>query len=127
MSRTIRRKGWHVTTSSKWHDQKDNEFAYIKRYTEYVKTKKDKENQAKYVEKYIAQNKERPLELASMMKERHRDSFWKTLRWKRYAEPIPRVFHKMEIKASLRNDMDYNWNEKGKRQQQKGIMTMLWD
>lgn len=75
MSRTIRRKGWHVTTSSKWHDQKNNEFAYIKRYTEYVKTKKDKEHQQKYVDKQIAQNMERPLELASMMKKRHRDSF----------------------------------------------------
>ncbi|ULA52617.1 hypothetical protein [Enterobacter phage vB-EclM_KMB20] len=127
MSRTIRRKGWHVTTSSKWHDQKNNEFAYIKRYTEYVKTKKDKEHQQKYVDKQIAQNMERPLELASMMKKRHRDSFWKTLRWMRYASPIPRVFHKMEIKRSLRNDTDYNWDEKAARKYEKGLCQILWD
>ncbi|AKU43760.1 hypothetical protein CPT_Merlin114 [Citrobacter phage Merlin] len=127
MSRTIRRKGWHVTTSSKWHNQKNNEFAYIKRYTEYVKTSKDKANQAKYVERYIAENKKEPVRLEKLMKERHRDSFWKTLRWSRYASPIPRVFHKMEIKNSLRNDTDYNWDEKAARKCEKGIAQMNWD
>ncbi|UKH49506.1 hypothetical protein [Enterobacter phage vB-EclM_KMB17] len=70
---------------------------------------------------------ERPLELASMMKKRHRDSFWKTLRWMRYASPIPRVFHKMEIKRSLRNDTDYNWDEKAARKYEKGLCQILWD
>lgn len=31
MSRTIRRKGWHITESSKWTDQDNNPFAYIKK------------------------------------------------------------------------------------------------
>ncbi|URQ04183.1 hypothetical protein vBEclMUFV01_215 [Enterobacter phage vB_EclM-UFV01] len=123
MSRTIRRKGWHVTTSSKWHDQKNNPFAYIKDY-DYERTSLWRNE---YIDKQIKENMERPLELASMMKKRHRDSFWKTLRWMRYASPIPRVFHKMEIKRSLRNDTDYNWDEKAARKYEKGLCQMLWD
>lgn len=123
MSRTIRRKGWHVTTSSKWHDQKNNPFAYIKDY-DYERTSLWRNE---YIDKQIKENMERPLELASMMKKRHRDSFWKTLRWMRYASPIPRVFHKMEIKHSLRNDTDYNWDEKAARKYEKGLCQMLWD
>ena len=123
MSRTIRRKGWHVTTSSKWHAQKNNPFAYIKDY-DYERTSLWRNE---YIDKQIKENMERPLELASMMKERHRDSFWKTLRWMRYASPISRVFHKMEIKNSLRNDTDYNWDEKAARKYEKGVAQMDWD
>lgn len=122
MSRTIRRKGWHVTTSCKWHEQKNNSFYYVKKNVCDNKAL----NQA-YIERDILENMERPLELASMMKERHRDSFWKTLRWTRYASPIPRHFHKVEIKNSLRNDTDYNWNEKAARQYEKGLCQILWD
>ncbi len=57
MSRTIRRKGWHVVKSSKWNDQNNNEFAYIKSYNEYVKTQKDKETQQKYVELRISKHR----------------------------------------------------------------------
>lgn len=123
MSRTIRRKGWHVVTSSKWHDQKNNPFAYIKDY-DYERTSLWRNE---YIDKQIKENMERPLELASMMKERHRDSFWKTLRWSRYVSPVPRVFHKMEIKNSLRNDTDYNWDEKAARKYEKGVAQMDWD
>lgn len=122
MSRTIRRKGWHVTTSAKWHAQKNNPFAYIRKYKHHTKVQSEQ-----YVQACVDENMERPLELASMMKERHRDSFWKTLRWKRYASPIPRVFHKMEIKHSLRSDTDYKWDEKAARQYEKGLSQMLWD
>lgn len=122
MSRTIRRKGWHVTTSCKWHDQKNNLFAYIKDYGS-----TDPVRFAQYVEREIKENMERPAELEALMKERHRDAFWKTLRWKKYAEPIPRIFSRMEIKCSIKYDEDYVWNEKGARQMQKGICSMLWD
>lgn len=122
MSRTIRRKGWHVTTSSKWCENRDNPFAYIKDYDYQTP-----ERRQFYINKQIEENMERMSELEQLMKERHRDSFWKTLRWMRYASPIPRVFHKMEIKNSLRSDTDYNWDEKAARKNEKGIALMLWD
>lgn len=122
MSRTIRREGWHVTTSAKWHAQKNNPFAYVKKHQSDNKAR----NEA-YIERDIAENMEEPKRLSKLMSERHRDSFWKTLRWRKYASPIPRVFHKMEIKNSLRNDTDYNWDEKAARKYEKGVASMMWD
>lgn len=116
MSRTIRRAGWHVTTSAKWHAQKNNPFAYIKKY-----------NSPGFVEQEIESNLNEPQRLSKLMEERHRDSFWKTLRWRKYDMPIPRNMHKMAIKTSLRNDTDYNWDEKAARKYEKGLRRMLWD
>lgn len=127
MSRTIRRKGWHVVKSSKWNGQNNNEFAYIKSYNEYVKTQKDKENQQKYVELRISENRERPLEAKKLIAKSKRDGFWKTLRWTRYAMPVPRLFHKAEIKRALKYDEEYNWDEAGARTIEQGICEWLWD
>lgn len=122
MSRTIRRKGWHVTTSTKWKENRNNPFAYIKDYDYQTP-----ERRAFSINKQIEENMESMSELTSLAKERHRDSFWKTLRWMRYASPIPRVFHKMTIKESLRNDSDYNWDEKAARKYEKGVSSTMWD
>lgn len=127
MSRTIRRKGWHVTTSTKWKENRNNPFAYIKSYNDYEYDKEMHKRLLSSIDKQIAENMESMSELTSLAKERHRDSFWKTLRWMRYASPIPRVYHKMAIKESLRNDSDYNWDEKAARQYEKGLCQMLWD
>lgn len=122
MSRTIRRKGWHVTTSSKWHDQKNNPFAYVRKCKHHTKVQSEQ-----YVQACVAENMEEPERLSKLMAERHRDSFWKTLRWKRYVSPIPRVFHKMAIKDSLRSDTDYNWDEASARKFEKGFCSMWYD
>lgn len=122
MSRTIRRKGWHVTTSLKWEEQRNNPFAYIRKYKHHTKIQSEQ-----YVQACLDENMERMSELTSLREKRHRDSFWKTLRWKRYSMPIPRVMHKMALKDSLRNDTDYNWDEKAARQYEKGVASMLWD
>ena len=124
MSRTIRRKGWHVVNSNKWTAQNDNIFYYVKTYRGYEWTNAQR---LKYVERSIKKNMEMPEESKRLAAERHRDSFWKTLRWMRYASPIPRNMHKMAIKESLRNDTDYKWDEKAARKYEKGLCQMLWD
>ena len=56
-----------------------------------------------------------------------RDGFWKTLRWTRYAMPVPRLFHKAEIKRALKYDEEYNWDEAGAGTIEQGICEWLWD
>ncbi|BBC78166.1 Hypothetical protein KNT65_gp118 [Escherichia phage EcS1] len=114
MSRTIRRKGWHCTTSSKWNDQNTNIFYHVRKDSYCIK-------------RYIEDNLEMPAQAEKLQKERHRDSFWKTLRWSQYSMPIPRNMHKMEIKSSLKNGTDYNWDEIAARKYEKGVAQMMWD
>lgn len=122
MSRTIRRKGWHVTISSKWNDQNNNPFAYIRKYTHHTKAQREQ-----YVQYCLEERETKEAESIERASKRHRDSFWKTLRWRRYASPVPRMYHKMAIKTSLRSDTDYVWDEKAARKDEKGISEWLWD
>lgn len=125
MSRTIRRKGWHVVTSNKWTNQLNNRFAYIQWYKYWEAP--DQERIDKHMKSRIEYNEGAPERNEELASRRHRDTFWKTERWSRYVSPVPRVFHKMEIKNSLRNDTDYNWDEKAARKYEKGVAQMDWD
>lgn len=116
MSRTIRRKGWHVVHSSKWNDQNNNIFFGIRGF--YNNTTLDR---------LVERNKNMPDEAVKLQKEVHRDSFWKTFRWGKYSMPVSRNMHKMEITSSLRNDTDYNWDEVAARKYNKGLASLMWD
>ena len=124
MSRTIRRKGWHVVKSSKWNDQNNNVYFGIHYLPEPYKSMK---NSQEYYDNKMEQNKERPLEAKKLIAKSKRDGFWKTLRWTRYAMPVPRLFHKAEIKRALKYDDEYNWDEAGARTIEQGICEWLWD
>lgn len=124
MSHTIRRKGWHVLKSSKWNAQINNDYYGIRFLPEPYKSMK---NASEYYENQVKRNKERLSERKDQLIQSTRDGFWKTLRWTRYVNAVPRVKHKMEISRSLKMNDDYVWDEKAARKNEAGHAQWWYD
>ena len=119
MSRTIRRKGFNKRTSADRFAQYSNPYYHLCGDRNcWMQLRSDT------IETRLKENQEWLDEIAS---EVHRESAYVEERWYRYASPVPRIFNRMEIIRSLRNDVDYNWDEKGARKMEKGLCVMMWD
>lgn len=119
MSRTIRRKGFNKRTSARRFSQYNNEFYHLCKDTYRCMIIRGDTTEIR-----LKNNQDWLDEVAS---EVHREASYVEERWHRYVTPIPRIMHKMEIKRSLRNDTDYNWDEDAARKYEKGLCYWLWD
>lgn len=121
MSRTIRSKGRYLSEI----EQLNNPFRYI-RWSWYRKSDCAKAALEKYINREIERNIEANEEIEQLKKERHRDGFHVTCRWKRYIEKNPRMYHKMAIAKSIKLDLDYVYDEHGDRKVRRA-MASNWD
>lgn len=121
MSRTTRNKGQYLFEI----EQLNNPFRYIK-WSWYRKSDCSKAQLDKYIAREFADNTRVNEEIEQQKKERHRDGFHVTCRWKRYIEKNPRMYHKMAIAESLKMDSDYQYDEKGDRKARRA-MASNWD
>lgn len=121
MSRTIRNKGLYLFEIK----QLNNPFRYIE-WSWYRKTDVTLAQVKQYVYEQIERNIKFSKEIEQEKKERHRDGFPVTCRWKRYIEKNPRMYHKMAIAKSLKMDSDYTYDEQGDRKARRA-MASNWD
>lgn len=119
MSRTIRRKGFNRRTSAKRFEQYNNPYAYMC------------EDRVRWMyirgENFHDRLVENQRWLNEIANEVHRESAYVEERWHKYATPVPRLFHKAEIKRSIKYNEDYNWDEKAARKYEKGLCQILRD
>lgn len=120
MSRTIRNKGRYLLEI----EQLNNPFRYIK--LSWYKPYYAKAEVEKIITREIERNIEVNEEIEQLKKERHRDGFPVTCRWKRYIEKTPRVYYKMAIARSMKMDLDYICDERGNRKVRRA-MASNWD
>ena len=107
MSRTIRNKGQYLFEI----EQLNNYLHYLEKPNKkYYNTRAKRET---YVEFTIQTRIDHEKHIEQLKKERHRDGFPVTCRWKRYIEKNVRNHHKMAITKSLRTDSDYTYDENG--------------
>lgn len=120
MSRTIRSKGRYLFEI----EQLNNPLRYLEK-----PNKKYYNTQVKrqvYIEQWIRCNIETQERVEHLKKERHRDGFHVTCRWKRCIEKNPRLHHKMAIAESLKMNSDYTYDEKADRKARRA-MASNWD
>ena len=120
MSRTIRNKGQYLFKI----EQLNNYLHCLaKPNKKYYKTRAKREA---YIESTIRNRIEHEKDIEQLKKERHRDGFHVTCRWKKYIKKNPRMYHKMAIAKSIKLDLDYVYNEHGDRKVRRATAAN-WD
>ncbi|QOI66591.1 hypothetical protein [Erwinia phage FBB1] len=115
MSRTIRNKGLYL-----FHiEQLNNPLGYIDKPSKrYYNTRAMR---ATYVEYRIKDNIETEARIEVAKKERHRDGFPVTHRWKRWIEEIPRKTHKLALKKSVCLNEEFTFDDRALRKRARAI------
>lgn len=115
MSRTIRNKGLYL-----FHiEQLNNPFHFLEKPDKrYYDTRAKRES---YVEHMINGSIETEARIERLKKEKHRDGFHITHRWKRWIEEIPRKTHKLSLKKSVCLNEEFTFDDRALRKRARAI------